>query len=303
MNGRFSGAPCRSCCTRDGLLPALRDSRETVAAGPDHTLRSRAAPLVSDHLTTDTVRARYDHLVADDKGSARWTTPPVPSLRSRRAPRRATASDPLRAPESLSVYVREALARGGERAEIAAAARDAGWAATETEAALAAWVDAPGLPPVSRPPSAVSARDAFCHGLMFFALLLVATHLGLLAFALIDHFVPDPLEGPVGSDGRIRWSISVLLVAWPVWAATSLGLARDAERDPGQRRSAVGHWLTWVALFLAAATLVGDAIAIVVGFLGGDLTPRFLLKSASVALIAGAFFVTYGRGRSIDDTP
>ncbi|MBB5221112.1 hypothetical protein HNP73_001033 [Amaricoccus macauensis] len=208
----------------------------------------------------------------------------------------------MRAPDALTTYVREALTSGGERAAIAAAARAAGWSATETEAALASWVDAPGLPPVPRPRGVVSARDAFRHGLMFFALLLVASHLGLITFALIDHFVPDPLDTLSGGEGRIRWSIAVLLVAWPVWAVTSLRLARDAERDPGQRRSAVGRWLTWGALFLAAATLVGDAIAIVGGFLSGDFTLRFLLKALAVAVIAGAIFLAYGHGRDRDDT-
>jgi len=208
----------------------------------------------------------------------------------------------LRAPDALSAFVREALIRGGERSAIAAAAREAGWTAAETEAALADWSDAPGLPPVPRPARAVSARDAFRHGLMFFALLLVATHFGLLVFALIDHFVPDPLDVSFGSDGTIRWSIAVLLVAWPVWAVTSLNLAREAERDSGARRAAIRRWMTWVALFLAAATLVGDAIAVVAGFLGGDITLRFLAKAITVALIAGAIFLAYGNDRELDDT-
>jgi len=209
----------------------------------------------------------------------------------------------VRAPEPLTAFVREALGNGGDRASISAAIRAAGWSAPETDAALAAWADAPGLPPVPRPRAVVSARDAFRHGLMFFALLLVTSHLGLLVFSLIDRFLPDPLDGFTGGDGQIRWSIAVLLVAWPVWALTSLNLARDAERDPGQRRSAVGRWLTWGALFLAAATLVGDGIAIVAGYLGGDFTPRFLLKAATVALIAGAIFLAYGSGRDKDDAP
>ena len=136
---------------------------------------------------------------------------------------------------------------------------------------------------------------------MFLSLLLVASHLGLLTFALIDHVVPDPLDRFGGGDGRIRWSTAVLLVAWPVWALTSLNLARDAERNPGQRRSAVGRWLTWGALFLPAATLVGDAIAIVAGFLGGDLSLRFRLKAAAVALIVGAIFLACGSDRDTED--
>lgn len=207
----------------------------------------------------------------------------------------------MRAPEALTLFVRDALARGGERAAIAEAARRAGWTATETEAALSAWIDAADLPPVPRPRAVVSARDAFRHGLMFFALLLVTSHLGLLVFALIDRWLPDPLETWTSSDGQIRWSMAVLLVSWPVWAITSLNLARDAERDPGQRRSAVGRWLTWGALFLAAATLVGDAIAVVAGFLGGDFGLRFLTKAATVALIAGAIFFAYGSRRDAED--
>ena len=207
----------------------------------------------------------------------------------------------MRAPEALAVFVRDALARGGDRAVIAEAARRAGWTPTETEAALATWVDADGLPPVPRPRAIVSARDAFRHGLMFFALLLVTSHLGLLVFALIDRWLPDPLDPYGYSDGPIRWSVAVLIVAWPVWAVTSLNLARDAERDPGQRRSAVGRWLTWGALFLAAATLVGDAIAIVAGFLGGDFGLSFLLKAVTVAVIAGAIFLAYGSRRDAEE--
>ena len=207
----------------------------------------------------------------------------------------------MRAPDALTGYVRDALAGGGDRAAIAEACSAAGWTAQETGAALAAWIDAPGLPPVPRPRAIVSARDAFRHGLMFFALLLVTSHLGLLGFALIDQLLPDPLSGHVAGEGPIRWSIAVLIVAWPVWALTSLRLARDAENDPGQRRSAVGRWLTWGALFLAAATLVGDAITLVAGFLGGDVGLRFLLKAATVAAIAGAIFFAYGARREAED--
>ena len=207
----------------------------------------------------------------------------------------------MRAPDALTGFVREALGRGGDRTAIAAAARSAGWSAEETEAALAAWIDAPALPPVPRPRAVVSAREAFRYGLLFFALILMAVHLNLLVFALIEHWVPDPLDAYPYSDRPIRWSIAVLVVAYPIWAWMSLRLAREAEHDPGQRRSAVGRWLTWGALFLAAATLVGDAIAVVSGFLGGDLTLRFLLKALSVAVIAGAVFLAYGQGRDAED--
>ncbi|PZQ46692.1 MAG: hypothetical protein DI556_19540 [Rhodovulum sulfidophilum] len=203
----------------------------------------------------------------------------------------------MRAPDALTAYVREALAAGADRAAIAAALRAAGWSDTEITAALGAWIDAPGLPPVPRPRAIVSARDAFRHGFMFFALFMFSVNLNLLVFALIDAWFPDPLDPDPSGSGAIRWAIAGLVIAWPVWALTSLGLARDAERDPGQRRSAVGRWLTWGALFLAATTLLGNGVAVIAGFLGGDLTRTFLLKAATVALIAGAIFAYYGADR------
>lgn len=202
----------------------------------------------------------------------------------------------MRAPEPLTGFVREALARGGDRGAIAVAARGAGWSAEETEAALGAWLDAPGLPPVPRPRAVVSARDAFRHGLLFFALLLLAVHLTLLLLALVDAWVPDALDAPAG-EGPIRWSVAVLAVAYPVWAWMSLRIARDEERDPGQRRSAVARWLAQAALFLAVAALAGDGIAVIAGLLGGDLTLRFLLKALCVALVAAAVLLAYGPTR------
>ncbi|TPE49387.1 DUF5671 domain-containing protein [Amaricoccus solimangrovi] len=207
----------------------------------------------------------------------------------------------MRASDALTAYAREALARGGTRPAIARALAEAGWSAGEIEAALSAWIDVPGLPPVPRPRAVVSARDAFRHGLMFFALGMLAVNLNLLVFALIDTWLPDPLEPGLADGAALRWAIAGLVIAYPVWALTSLGLARDAERDPGQRRGAVGRWLTWGALFLAATTLLGNGVAVIAGFLGGDLTPRFLLKAATVAVIAGAIFAYYGAGRREDE--
>lgn len=208
----------------------------------------------------------------------------------------------MRAPDPLTAFAQAALAQGRTRAEIAAAASAAGWSPAETKAALAAWADAPGLPPVPRPRAVVSARDAFRHGLMFFALGLLAVNLNLLVFELIDAWLPDPLDGGGWDNGSaVRWSVAVLAISYPVWAWMSLGLARDAEGDPGQRRSEVARWLTWAALFLAAATLLGNGVAVIAGFLGGDLTPRFLLKALSVGVIAGAIFLFYAAGRDVED--
>jgi membrane protein YqaA with SNARE-associated domain len=199
----------------------------------------------------------------------------------------------MRPPEPLSAFVREALAASRGREEIAAALHAAGWSGPEVRAGLAAWGDAPALPPVPRPGASLSAGDALRHAVLFLALGIVAVNLGGVLFALVDLWFPDPLAASSSAAG-VRRSIAGLTVAWPVWAWLSLALERRAEADPGRRRSAVGRWLTALALFVAAATVLGDLIAVVAGFLGGDLTPRFLAKAAVVAAIAGGVFAVYG---------
>jgi hypothetical protein len=201
----------------------------------------------------------------------------------------------VRVPEPLAAFVHRALAAGRGRDEITAALRDAGWSPPEVQAALAAWIDAPPLPPVPRPRAAVSPRDALVHGTLFLALGLFATHLGALGFALIDHWVASPLEPAASGRGAaVRWSVAVIVIAFPLWAWLTLRLAREGAADPGQRRSAVGRWLTAGALFVAAATVLGDLIVLVAGLLGGEVTLRFLLKTLVVAAIAGTVFLAYG---------
>lgn len=208
----------------------------------------------------------------------------------------------MRAPEPVAEFVRAALAAGGERGDVAAALRAAGWAEAEIGAGLAAWADAPGLPPVPRPRAAVSPRDALAFGVLFVALGIVAVQLGVLAFALIGLWLPDPLAGPsFGGAGVVRWSVAALVVAWPVWAWLTLSLARAEAEDPGRRRSAVGHWLTAAALFIAASVVLGDLIAVVAALLGGELTLRFLLEAGVIAAIAAAVFAAYRPALGGDD--
>ncbi len=68
---------------------------------------------------------------------------------------------------------------------------------------------------------------------------------------------------------------------------------RESSRNPGQRISPVRRWLTYLTLFVASASIVGDLISLVVRFLSGDLTLRFGLKILVVAVLAGSVLYYY----------
>jgi hypothetical protein len=198
--------------------------------------------------------------------------------------------------EELIAFVQEALARGVGRAEIRAALREAGWRDEDVEKALAAFSEVAFPIPVPRPQPYLSARETFFYLLQFAALYTSAFNLGRLAFLLIELAFPDAIDQPWGIASRsdsIRWSIASLVVAFPIFLLVSRSLARAAARDPERRGSKIRKWLTYLTLFVAASVLTGDLITLLYNVLGGEITTRFLLKTAVVAAISGGIFGYY----------
>jgi hypothetical protein len=191
----------------------------------------------------------------------------------------------------LNRFVEQALAAGHDRADIRKALAEAGWSAAAIDKALGGFADVAFSPPVPRPQPQVTARDAFVYAILFTALLFTATNLINLVHALIDTWLPPPGSFPGGEiwlAGRIRWSIAALIVAAPLYLWLTIATGRRLARDPEARRSPVRRWITYLALFVAAVTLFGDAVYTIYRFLMGELTVPFVLKAATVAAVAGA---------------
>lgn len=192
--------------------------------------------------------------------------------------------------DDLTVFVRDALVAGRTRTEIRAALTHAGWSETEISDGLGAWSETPFSPPVPRPVATVSARDFFVYALTFGLLLIGAINLVLVLQALVDLFFTEEGNGAVG---LIRWGISVLIVTAPLYFWLTLRERRNLVRDPALSRSAMRKWLTYIALLLAAMTLLGNLIATVFALLTGDLTLQFILNALIVLIVAGGIFLFY----------
>jgi hypothetical protein len=197
--------------------------------------------------------------------------------------------------EELVAFVHQALSRGLSRAQIADALRTAGWSAEQVRAALASFADVDFPIPIPRPRPYLTAREAFLYVVLFSTLYFTAYNLGAIAFELIDRAFPDAVAR--GSSpytlGAIRWSVSALVVAFPVFLFVATVLAREIRRDPAKRASKVRKNLTYLTLFMGSCILIGDVTTLVYNLLGGELTVRFMLKVATVAVIAGTIFGYY----------
>jgi hypothetical protein len=140
-------------------------------------------------------------------------------------------------------------------------------------------------------------KDFFLHLLAIVALYTAAGSFTALIFQYINLAFPDQLQGDyyyrAGAMNTIRFSISSLIIFFPVYLFTTRFLNRNYEARPEKRGLKIRKWLVYFTLFVAALVIIGDLVALINSFLGGELTARFLLKVVVVLFVAGSVFTYY----------
>jgi hypothetical protein len=133
-------------------------------------------------------------------------------------------------------------------------------------------------------------KEVFLHLLATILLYVSAGSVIALLFQYINYFFPDPLE--VGryvyesSRSGMRFSISTLIVVFPVYVWVSWYLQRLFKKDEAVREMRSRKWLLYLTLFVAALIIIGDLVSLIYSFLGGDITIRFVLKVLAVLMVA-----------------
>jgi hypothetical protein len=204
--------------------------------------------------------------------------------------------------DELVPFVRDALARGVSRPLIRDTLLAAGWSSSQANEALAAFADGDFPIPVPRPRPYVDAREVFLYLAMFAAMYLSMVNFGGIVFSLIEHAFPRPNYPQISLAERVRFSVSVLIVAAPLFLYLFALLNREAHEDPGKRVSPIRRKLTYLTLFISGAVIIGVVVCTIYGFLGGDVTMRFLLKLLTVGAIAGAVFLFFRRDLGSGET-
>lgn len=202
----------------------------------------------------------------------------------------------MAARDDLNDFVRDALTQGVSREDIRTVLVGGGWSKAQVAAAIDGFAEVNFLIPVPRPRPSTSAREAFEYLILFATLYFSAFALGQLLFQFINLAFPDPLWSEFrffAILGAIRWSIASLVVSTPVFLFAAWSNSRKIELAPVKRSSPVRRWLTYLTLAGAASLLIGDCTSLVYNLLGGGMTMRFLLKAATIGMIAGTAFAYY----------
>lgn len=143
-----------------------------------------------------------------------------------------------------------------------------------------------------------SPKDVFLHLLAIITLYTSAISFLVLIFQYVNVLFPDPVS-PGGYYAvsnyysRIRWSLSSLIVVFPVYVLTNWFLNKNYSANPAKRNLWIRKWLIYFTLFAAALIIIGDLVTLINNLLGGELTVRFLLKVLAVLFVAGSVFGYY----------
>ncbi|RJR14461.1 hypothetical protein C4585_00185, partial [Candidatus Parcubacteria bacterium] len=116
-----------------------------------------------------------------------------------------------------------------------------------------------------------------------------------LLFQYINHAYPDPLNYYYSDpySGSMRFAMASLIVLVPVAIVLMRIIRKGIALEPIKNELWVRRWALVLTVFIAGATVIGDLIALVNGFLGGELTMRFLLKVLVVFGVAGGVFLHF----------
>jgi Domain of unknown function (DUF5671) len=95
------------------------------------------------------------------------------------------------------------------------------------------------------------------------------------------------------SSSSLRLAIAMLLVFFPTYLLLTrkVNVARRAETSVFYL--GLTKWLIYLSLLVGGGVILGDAVAVILSFLEGDLTTRFFFKSLVLMSVVGAAFYYY----------
>ncbi len=139
-----------------------------------------------------------------------------------------------------------------------------------------------------------TAKDVFSHLLAVASLYVAVVSVITLYFQYINVQFPDPLQfNYLGVLDAIRAAMAALIVVWPVFIGMSWLIEKDLKVGKERRDIAIRKWLIYLTLFITAITIMVDLGTLVNFFLNGSITIQFILKVATVLVVASSVFAYY----------
>lgn len=143
--------------------------------------------------------------------------------------------------------------------------------------------------------SPISPKDIFVHLLAAATLYISAIGVLVLIWGLAEVWFPDEFRGfgSRGDSGAVRGGVSMAIVAFPIFLYLSLLLRRRVKSGELDSHATLRTGFIYVNLFLVTVVCLITLMVTLNAFLGGDLTPRFLVRAGGVLGIVGLIYLYY----------
>lgn len=118
----------------------------------------------------------------------------------------------------------------------------------------------------------------------------------VLTFGFINLGFPDGLESVWELEQAaqsIRIGFAMVVVFFPTYIALTRIVNKNRRHSSDSSYLGLTKWLIYLSLLIGGFVLLGDLVAVIIGFLEGELTVRFLLKTATILLVTGAACLYY----------
>lgn len=127
-------------------------------------------------------------------------------------------------------------------------------------------------------------------------LYLSVSFLLVLLFSVINLSIPDATEGYwqiESNSSSVRLGIAFLLVFFPTYILLTRRVNVMRRKETNATYLGLTKWLMYLSLLIGGGVILGDLVAIILAFLEGDLTTRFILKALVLLAVVGAAFYYY----------
>ncbi|MBY0537832.1 hypothetical protein K2P47_00350 [Patescibacteria group bacterium] len=119
--------------------------------------------------------------------------------------------------------------------------------------------------------------------------------LGLL-FGIINLKFPDATEGYwaiESASSAVRLGIAMVVVFFPTYLVLTRLVNKLRRKEQNSSYLNLTKWLVYLSLLVGGGVLLGDLVAVIMMFLEGDVTQRFIFKALAVLVVVGMAFHYY----------
>ena len=129
---------------------------------------------------------------------------------------------------------------------------------------------------------------------------LIALYVSLSAiiavlFGVINTAYPDVIENYWEYDSAqqgIRFGIAMLIVFFPAYILLTRFVNQIRRKETGTYLT-LTKWLVYLSLLVGGGILLGDFVSVILMYLNGEITLRFILKALTLSAVIGAAFFYY----------